>query len=187
MIRMNIFVTVFVFLTFLNLGVWAQEERISPDDEAANAVLKKAIELGDKKIGIEKESQKVKKEAEPEAEEEKAAVQKGETTGEWSEARFRFEQEENRRILLLALMAMTVMVLLVVLFCLHKTGSCTAMNIVHGSGLVLIIFSTIFLVIVADVDQQLTAGIGIIGAVAGYLFGSYTRGLAADKGEKGGA
>jgi hypothetical protein len=74
MIRMKIFVTVFALLTFLNLGVWAQEERISPDDEAANAVLKKAIELGDKKIGIEKESQKVKKEAEPEDEEEKAAV-----------------------------------------------------------------------------------------------------------------
>ena len=47
----------------------------------------------------------------------------------------------------------------------------TATNLIHISGLILIVFGTIILVIVADGSDQLTAPIGVLGAIAGYLFG----------------
>jgi len=47
----------------------------------------------------------------------------------------------------------------------------SADEIFHASGLVLIIFGTILVVILVETDQQLTAPIGILGAIAGYLFG----------------
>jgi len=50
-----------------------------------------------------------------------------------------------------------------------KSGS--ASHIVSASGLVLIIFGTILLVLLTDAESQLTAGIGVMGAIAGYLFG----------------
>ncbi len=43
---------------------------------------------------------------------------------------------------------------------------------VNAIGLNLIIFATIFMVLVVETDQQLTAGAGILGAIAGYLFRS---------------
>jgi hypothetical protein len=48
--------------------------------------------------------------------------------------------------------------------------------VVNGSGLVLVIFATVLVVILAKVDQQLTAATGILGAIAGYLFGKATKG-----------
>jgi hypothetical protein len=62
-----------------------------------------------------------------------------------------------------------------VLYFVMKTHHC-ADDIVHASGLVLLIFGTIILVIMLEVDQQLTAAMGILGAIAGYLFGSLRRG-----------
>ncbi len=41
---------------------------------------------------------------------------------------------------------------------------------VNAIGLNLIIFATVFMVLVVETDQQLTAGAGILGAIAGYLF-----------------
>jgi len=43
-------------------------------------------------------------------------------------------------------------------------------DIMNASGLSLIIFGTILVVIIADTEQQLIASVGILGAVAGYLF-----------------
>jgi hypothetical protein len=40
---------------------------------------------------------------------------------------------------------------------------------------VLVIFATVLVVILAKVDQQLTAATGILGAIAGYLFGKTTK------------
>lgn len=47
-----------------------------------------------------------------------------------------------------------------------------AKDIVNAAGLTLIIFGTIILVLVVDTTEQLTAAIGILGAIAGYLFRS---------------
>ena len=46
-------------------------------------------------------------------------------------------------------------------------------DLVNGTGLVLIIFAIIFVVVIADDDRQLTTSIGVLGTIAGYLFGSY--------------
>ena len=48
----------------------------------------------------------------------------------------------------------------------------TAKDIVNITGLNLIIFATIILVLVVNTSEQLTAAIGILGAIAGYLFRS---------------
>ena len=45
-------------------------------------------------------------------------------------------------------------------------------DVINITGLTLIIFGTIILVLVVDTSEQLTAAIGILGAVAGYLFRS---------------
>jgi hypothetical protein len=55
---------------------------------------------------------------------------------------------------------------------LAKKPNSSAIHLVNASGLVFVIFGTLFLVLLADVDEQLNAGIGIMGAVAGYLFGT---------------
>lgn len=46
---------------------------------------------------------------------------------------------------------------------------------VNGSGLVLVVFATLLVMVLAKADQQLTAATGILGAIAGYLFGKTTK------------
>jgi len=48
-------------------------------------------------------------------------------------------------------------------------------DIVTIIGLVSVIFGTILLVLVVDTTETLTAPMGILGAIAGYLFGSVQR------------
>lgn len=50
---------------------------------------------------------------------------------------------------------------------MHRQNSRDYVNVL---GLNLIIFATLFMVLVVETDQQLTAGAGILGAIAGYLF-----------------
>jgi len=50
-------------------------------------------------------------------------------------------------------------------------------DIVSGAGLILIVFGTIILVLIVDTSEQLTAAIGILGAIAGYLFRSTQEGI----------
>lgn len=61
-----------------------------------------------------------------------------------------------------------------------EVSGLTPQDVLNVSGLSLIIFGTILVVMVADAEVQLTAAVGILGALAGYLF----RGLH-DKPEKG--
>jgi len=61
--------------------------------------------------------------------------------------------------------------LLIILFFLTRHNRYAASDIVTISGLAFIIFGTIFLVLVAREEAQLTAAIGILGTTAGYLFG----------------
>ena len=50
-------------------------------------------------------------------------------------------------------------------------------DVVSGAGLILIVFGTIILVLIVDTSEQLTAAIGILGAIAGYLFRSTQEGI----------
>jgi hypothetical protein len=59
-------------------------------------------------------------------------------------------------------------------------------EIMNVAGLTIIVFGTILVVMMADSEQQLTASVGILGALAGYLFrGVHDKG--ADAPEKEGA
>ena len=57
-------------------------------------------------------------------------------------------------------------------FLSRQRFSASAGDIVNAIGLIIIVYGTIILVLVAEAEQQLTAAIGILGAIAGYLFGT---------------
>jgi hypothetical protein len=84
-------------------------------------------------------------------------------------------RERNRLISIILLLTGLIVSLYFVLHSIRKTG-CGADDIVHTAGLVLIIFGTIIMVLMIDAESQLTAAIGVLGAIAGYLFGSHRRG-----------
>jgi hypothetical protein len=85
-----------------------------------------------------------------------------------------FMRETHKFWAVIFLLVGTMFSLFCVLYFVKKTSH-NADDIVHASGLVLLIFGTIILVIMVEVDQQLTAAMGILGAIAGYLFGSIRR------------
>lgn len=83
---------------------------------------------------------------------------------------YRMTQNRYKLYECIALAASVVISLVIVLTFIRKNEA-LASHIVHASGLVFIIFGTIFLVILAGAESQLTAAMGIMGAIAGYLFG----------------
>lgn len=89
-------------------------------------------------------------------------------------ASFRFLQEENKLYIIMLIMVLTPIFLVIILFFISRSGAYTSDSIVNGSGLVLVIQATILVVMAAATSEQLTAAIGVVGAVAGYLFGSAT-------------
>jgi hypothetical protein len=89
---------------------------------------------------------------------------------------FRMRQENNKLYEILILSALALVSLFIVLRFITAKSVYSATHIVNATGLIFIIFGTILLVIMADTEQQLTAAIGILGAVAGYLFGAINRG-----------
>ena len=91
-------------------------------------------------------------------------------------ARYRIEDSSNHLILALSVMGTGLLSLSLVLLYL-KIREATPETMVNGSGLVLVIFATVLVVILAKADQQLTAATGILGAIAGYLFGKTTKGF----------
>lgn len=84
-------------------------------------------------------------------------------------------QEENRVNLLFGILVATPLFLFLVLIYIKKSTNFSAQSIVHGSGLVLVIQATLFVVLASPTTEQLTASIGVLGAIAGYLFGSARR------------
>jgi FtsZ-binding cell division protein ZapB len=94
---------------------------------------------------------------------------------------FRMVQEQNRVYESLLLVGFALVALPVVLWFLTTKTIYTASHVVNAAGLVLIVFGTILLVILADAEAQLTASMGILGAVAGYLFGTMRRGDAGEE------
>lgn len=99
-------------------------------------------------------------------------------THDYRMAQARYKLYES---VLLAIFALVSLV--IVMGFLAKKPNSAAIHLVNASGLVFVIFGTLFLVLLADVDEQLNAGIGIMGAVAGYLFGTM-RARVADSKEK---
>ena len=77
----------------------------------------------------------------------------------------------NEFYYIILLSAVALISLFVVLNFLKNHGQCPR-DIVNAAGLILIIFGTIILVLVVDTTEQLTAAIGVLGAIAGYLFGT---------------
>jgi hypothetical protein len=93
-------------------------------------------------------------------------------------------QEKYRLYECLILSVVLVLSLAIILKFITKAHH-TSDNIVTVSGLVLIVFGTIFIVIMAKAESQLTASMGILGAIAGYLFGTMKKGEGGEKGKAG--
>jgi hypothetical protein len=90
-------------------------------------------------------------------------------------ARYRMQENSNHLVLALSVMGTGLFSLVLVLWYL-KSREAIPETMVNGSGLVLVIFATVLVVILAKAEQQLTAATGILGAIAGYLFGKATKG-----------
>ena len=89
-------------------------------------------------------------------------------------ALYRMAEESNRLILALSVIVAGFLSLLLVLaFLTYREAAQESM--VTGSGIVLVIFALVLVVILAKTDQQLTAATGILGAFAGYLLGKATK------------
>lgn len=96
-------------------------------------------------------------------------------------SRYRMAEESNRLILALSVMAAGLLSLFIVLAYLRSIGAAPE-AVVTGSGLVLVVFATILIVILVKRDEQLTAATGILGAIAGYLFGKAAKGSSSSSG-----
>ncbi|MBU0945701.1 MAG: hypothetical protein KJ804_05250 [Proteobacteria bacterium] len=88
---------------------------------------------------------------------------------------YRMLQEKHRLRLLVAIVVSTPILLVIILFCLKNAPNCSGESLVNAVGLVLVIEGTMFIAVSAVTTEQLTALIGILGAIAGYLFGSVKR------------
>lgn len=85
----------------------------------------------------------------------------------------KFVRVENEFYYVLILASLCLISLSVVLFFLLRLKhDAKPKDVVSGSGLIIIVFGTIILVLIVDTSEQLTAAIGILGAIAGYLFRS---------------
>lgn len=81
------------------------------------------------------------------------------------------EKISNEFLYVMMLGSLCLASLYVVLYFL-KSGAGSPRDMVNSAGLILIIFGTIILVLVVSTSEQLTAAIGVLGAIAGYLFRS---------------
>ena len=92
-----------------------------------------------------------------------------------SKSEYRRIQEVHRFYLIAAMIAVTPVFLLILLFFIRKSKDYNEHAILHSSGLVLVIQATVIVVIASPTTEQLTAAIGVLAAIAGYLFGSAKR------------
>ena len=80
-------------------------------------------------------------------------------------------QNEFYYVIILASLCL-ISLSIVLFFLLRLKHDAKPKDVVSGAGLIIIVFGTIILVLIVDTNEQLTAAIGILGAVAGYLFRS---------------
>lgn len=99
---------------------------------------------------------------------------KGPTIEDGDYTRYRMQDGTNNLILALSVMGAGLFSLFLVLWYL-KSRDAPPETMVNGSGLVLVVFATLLVMVLAKADQQLTAATGILGAIAGYLFGKTTK------------
>ena len=88
---------------------------------------------------------------------------------------FKMAQERNKLYECIILVVGLIITLAIILGLMSKKTSFSANNIMNASALILIIYGTIFIVVLSDAEAQLTASIGILGAIAGYLFGTMNK------------
>jgi hypothetical protein len=89
-----------------------------------------------------------------------------------AEQRFKWLQEEHRQTQLMWLVIAMTVALVIVLFFQKANPQHTAESLVNSTGLVLVVFGTLYISECAITTEQLTAPMGILGAIAGYIFGS---------------
>ena len=87
---------------------------------------------------------------------------------------FSMEQQHDKVIFAILLSITALIAQFVVLRSFPATDK-SAMHVVSATGLIYIVFGTTILVVIASTEAQLTASMGILGAVAGYLFGRIRR------------
>jgi hypothetical protein len=87
------------------------------------------------------------------------------------EIEYRTLQEKHKVILLVTIAVTGLSFLLLTLYFIYRVKNYTPSDIVHGTGLVLVIQAILFVVVYSPTSEQLTASIGALGAIAGYLFG----------------
>ncbi len=94
---------------------------------------------------------------------------------------FRMRQETIKLYEIAILSGLALISLIIVLRFIAGRTDYSGTHIVTATGLIFIIFGTIMLVIMSENEEQMTAAIGILGAIAGYLFGAITRGKPASE------
>lgn len=85
---------------------------------------------------------------------------------------FNIERERIKLLEAVFVSLLAVTLLFIVLRFLNSKGPSAVPHMVNATGLICIVFGTILLVLMAQNESQLTASVGILGAVAGYLFRS---------------
>lgn len=79
-------------------------------------------------------------------------------------------------------LAVVAVVSLVVVLGFIKSGKqFQPRDMVNATGLVLVIFSTIMVILLSDVGVQLTAAMGVLGGIAGFLFGSFNSNVRSER------
>lgn len=93
---------------------------------------------------------------------------------------FRLQRESNKLMEAGFVSLLAIVLLFLVLRFLSSRGPAATPHMVSATGLICIVFGTILLVLMAETESQLTASVGILGAVAGYLFRSMHQDAEAD-------
>lgn len=92
---------------------------------------------------------------------------------------FRMSQQKDKLHFAILLAVTALIAHIVVLWFLPRSDKRSThfvgTSVVSATGLIYIVFGTIILVVIATTEAQLTAAMGILGAVAGYLFGRMRR------------
>ena len=86
------------------------------------------------------------------------------------------------RYILVIILALNIRKLVtIVLNHLDKVSEATARDIMSITGLVLIIFAIVAVVLLVESRQIISTAVGVLGTIAGYLFGTIKERLGADK------
>jgi hypothetical protein len=84
-------------------------------------------------------------------------------------------EPEFRLRLLYCIFVTVPIILCIILFFIYKKSDSTTEDLIHATGLVFVIYATLMVVLATVNSEALTAAIGIIGAVAGYIFRGSTK------------